>query len=74
MNNEDAKATIKQAILNGYTDTYKNPAQDMIESIYDAIMAPGVRWALLEELEDEIEDSIDEYVEEHRQDRLGGEE
>lgn len=71
MNNEDAKATIKQAILNGYADTYKNPAQDMIESIYDAIMAPHIRWALKqlanedyrtpEQIRDDIDDNLFDY-------------
>lgn len=44
---EDAKATIKHQILNGYINVYSNSDPEaMQQSVLDAILEPHVIWAL----------------------------
>lgn len=42
---EDAKATVKHQILNGYINVYGNQ-EGMQQSILDAILEPHVLWAI----------------------------
>lgn len=49
---EDAIRTLKHQILNGYTNVYGSPAEDMVDSILTELLAPHTRWALEKVLED----------------------
>lgn len=55
-NLEDARATVKHQILNGYINVYNNQdAEAMQSSILDAILEPHTLWAIKMLVDEKLE-------------------